>query len=142
MLYGLARSRGPVPWFCLSKITAKVAARVPQGGEVSIKLCPRHPASSQSLRKAMAHDLMGDMSPMAMCSLGYARSGTRGKHTRQILLCHSDQVSISAELMTKRRRKGGGVFIISAVSKRTKEKKEEVRECAWCMLDQSHLKTL
>ena len=59
----------------------------------------------------------GDLSPVAVCHLGYARSGTRGKHSVDVTV----PLRLSFKLhraMTKRRPEGGGVFIISAVSKR------------------------
>ena len=86
---------------------------------------------------------MGGIRPLWLCAIWVMPDLTREVSTWQMLLCRCGQVSSSAELMARRRPKEGRwcVYYLRGLEEDTKEKKE-VRECAWYMLDRSHLKTL
>ena len=85
--------------------------------------------------------------PVAASDLGCARSGTRGKHSAEVTvpLRSSYELLRADDKKTPQGRRC--VYYQCGLEEETKEKKEEGeeeggRECAWCMLDRSHLKTL
>ena len=82
-----------------------------------------------------------DTSPVAVCDLGYARSGTRGKHLADVTLPLRSSFKLRRADGQKTPQGRWCVYYLRGLEEDTKEKKE-VRECAWCMLDRSHLKTL
>ena len=85
---------------------------------------------------------MGGIRPLWLGTIWVMPDQAREVSIRQMLLCRCGQGSSSAELMTRRHRKGGGVFIIIAVSNKRRRWKSGAVECAWRMLNRSHLKTL
>ena len=79
---------------------------------------------------------------MALCDLGYARSGTGGKHSADVTLPFRSSFKLRRADDKNTPQGRWCVYYSRGLEEETKEKREEVRECAWGMLDRSYLKTL
>ena len=66
---------------------------------------------------------MEEIRPLWLCAVWVMPDLAQEVSTQQRLVCRCNQVSSSAELMTKRCPKGSGVFVIGAVSKKRRRRK-------------------